>query len=119
MGPRLHRREDEMSVVIVVVGVIALFLAVVCVHELGHFGFGKWFGVRVDEASLGFGKKLYSRRHGETEYSIRLFPLGGFVRMAGMLAHPSEPDAGERNFYRASALKRVITLAAGIVFNLI
>jgi len=107
------------SVLVVVAAIIGLVVAVVGFHELGHFTFGKLFGIRVDEFAIGFGKRLFSRQRGETTYSIRAIPLGGYVKMAGMLAHPSEADAGERNFYRASVPKRLVTLLAGIVFNVL
>lgn len=53
------------------------------VHELGHFLLAKWNGVAVLEFAIGFGKPIYQHRIGETTYSLRLIPLGGFVRMAG------------------------------------
>ncbi len=98
---------------------ILVIFSVVVVHEAGHFLVGKLSGIRVDEFSVGFGPKIASRRRGETTYALRLLPLGGFVRMAGMLGIPGEADAGERNFYRASIPKRCATIAAGIVFNFI
>lgn len=55
----------------------------VTVHEAGHFLFAKFFNVGVYEFAVGFGRKLWSYRRGETEYSIRAIPLGGFVRMVG------------------------------------
>jgi regulator of sigma E protease len=99
--------------------VILLLVAVVVVHEAGHFVVGKLAGIRVDEFSVGFGPKLFARKRGDTTYALRLIPAGGFVRMAGMLGLQGEPDAGERNFYRASIPKRLATIAAGIVFNFI
>lgn len=55
----------------------------VFVHELGHFLVAKWCGVGVIEFSIGFGKKLFRKRWGDSWYSLRLIPLGGYVRMAG------------------------------------
>lgn len=55
----------------------------VFIHELGHFLFAKWSGILVREFAIGFGPKLLSKRVGETLYSIRLLPIGGYVRMAG------------------------------------
>jgi regulator of sigma E protease len=55
----------------------------IAVHELGHFLAAKFFGVGVVEFAIGFGKKIFSKRFGETIYSLRLIPLGGFVRMVG------------------------------------
>jgi regulator of sigma E protease len=53
------------------------------VHELGHFLVAKYFGVRVETFSLGFGKKIFKYKKGDTEYCISLFPLGGYVKMFG------------------------------------
>jgi len=99
--------------------IVLLLVCVVTVHEAGHFVLGKLCGIRVDEFAIGFGPRLVSTTRGETVYSIRLIPAGGFVRMAGMLGLEGEADAGERNFYRASIPKRLATIAAGIVFNFI
>lgn len=55
----------------------------VFIHELGHFLFAKWSGILVREFAMGFGPKLLSKRVGETLYTIRLLPIGGYVRMAG------------------------------------
>jgi regulator of sigma E protease len=66
---------------------LILFLLIlsvlIIVHEFGHFIMAKRAGVRVEEFSLGFGKKLFKRKFGDTEYSIASIPLGGFVKMAG------------------------------------
>lgn len=64
--------------------VIIVFGLLVTVHELGHFLVGKAVGIRIYEFSIGFGPKLFSFRKGETLYSLRLLPLGGYNKMAGM-----------------------------------
>lgn len=99
--------------------VIAVLLSVVLVHEGGHFLLAKLSGVRVDEFSVGFGPRLLARRSGETTYSLRAIPAGGYVKMAGMLGLEGEPDAGERNFYRATMPRRMATMLAGIVANML
>jgi regulator of sigma E protease len=108
-----------LDVLTVVGAVILVLLAVVLVHEGGHFLVGKLCGVRVDEFSVGFGPRIAAKRVGETTYSLRIIPAGGFVRMAGMLGLEGEADAGERNFYRASIPKRMATILAGIVANML
>jgi len=55
----------------------------VFIHELGHFLVAKWNGVRVEKFSLGFGKKIFGFRKGETEYLVSILPLGGYVKMYG------------------------------------
>jgi regulator of sigma E protease len=96
---------------------LLVLVTVITVHEGGHFIVGKLSGIQVDEFSVGFGPKLYSRKIGETLYAVRAIPAGGFVRMAGMLGLVGESDAGDRNFYRASRPRRFATVAAGIVVN--
>lgn len=104
----------------VAIGAIVLvLLSVVLVHEGGHFLLAKLSGVRVDEFAVGFGPRLAAKRFGETVYSLRVIPAGGYVKMAGMLGLEGEADAGERNFYRASIPKRMATLLAGIVANMV
>lgn len=103
-----------------IAGAVALvLLVVVLIHEGGHFVVAKLSGIRVDEFAVGFGPRLASKTIGETRYSLRLIPAGGFVRMAGMLGLPGEADAGERNFYRASIPKRLATILAGVAANLL
>ena len=67
----------DAAVVAVVLGVM------IFVHELGHFTAAKWFGVRVLTFSLGFGKRLFGFKKGDTDYRVSLLPLGGYVKMAG------------------------------------
>lgn len=74
------------------VAAILTISVLIWVHELGHYLLAKWNGVRVLEFAIGFGPKLWSKKIGDTIYSVRLFLfLGGFNRMAGM--EPDEPDA--------------------------
>ncbi|MGB9845978.1 MAG: site-2 protease family protein, partial [Desulfotomaculales bacterium] len=63
---------------------VFVFGLLIIFHELGHFLFAKAAGVKVHEFSIGFGPKLFGIPRKETAYNLRLFPLGGFVRMAGM-----------------------------------
>lgn len=113
--------------------VIALLVlgAIIFIHELGHFLVAKWNRVRVDEFAVGFGPKLWSTRHGETEYSVRLFvPLGGFNRIAGMDAQADDGDADagrgehsladrDRLFNFKSIGQRSAIIAAGPAANFI
>ncbi|MGC2509808.1 MAG: site-2 protease family protein, partial [Acidobacteriaceae bacterium] len=64
---------------LIVLGVLVL------VHEFGHFAVAKFFGVRVETFSIGFGTRLFGFRRGDTDYRISLVPLGGYVKMAGEL----------------------------------
>lgn len=94
---------------------------IVFVHELGHFIFAKKAGMYVHEASLGMGPKLYSfnRKNDETLYSIRLFPIGGFVNIAGEdndMQKDNKIDASKL-FSNKSIKDRFLTLVAGAMFN--
>jgi regulator of sigma E protease len=98
---------------------ILVLVSVITIHEGGHFLVGKLSGIKVEEFAVGFGPRVYSKMIGETRYSVRAIPAGGFVRMAGMLGLTGESDAGDRNFYRASRPRRFATVAAGIFANFI
>lgn len=85
------------------------------IHELGHFIFAKIIGVKVHEFALGFGKKLISFAKGETTYSIRLLPLGGFVKMEG----EDEYSEDERAFNKKPVGARLIIVLAGPLMNIL
>ena len=94
---------------------VFVFGLLVLFHEFGHFIMAKATGMRVDEFAIGFGPKLISRKFGETEYSIRIVPLGGFNDIAGM--DPSENDAGDRGYCEKPVWKRMIVIVAGPLMN--
>ncbi|MGA4669817.1 M50 family metallopeptidase [Propionibacteriaceae bacterium Y1923] len=76
-----------MTVLIIVVsaiGFFALIMASIALHEVGHMVPAKLFGVKVTQYFVGFGKTLWSRRRGETEYGVKAVPLGGYVKLVGM-----------------------------------
>jgi len=86
------------------------------VHELGHFLTAKWFGVRVYRFALGMGRPIVKWQGGETEYSLRWIPLGGFVDLAG--EHPSSEDGGDpRGLCNKPAWQRVVVFSAGVAMN--
>src|ERR1700754_3283420 len=98
---------------------IIILLVLVLAHEAGHFFTAKKFGIRVDEFGFGFPPKLFGYKHGETEYTFNLLPLGGFVKIFG--ENPDEeningPDAG-RSFVHKAKWKKAIVLSAGIFAN--
>ncbi len=104
-----------MITVLVFVGTI-LFL--IGVHEGGHFLAGKLLGIAVEEFALGFGPAVWTRRRGETRYSLRIFPLGGFVRLAGE-AEATTDVPFERTYYGQPAWKRFVLSLCGPVANVI
>lgn len=85
------------------------------VHELGHFIVAKIVGVKVEEFALGFPPRLFSKKIGETEYSINLLPLGGYVKMLGELEHSKDKRAFENQKPRS----RFFISIAGVVMNLV
>jgi regulator of sigma E protease len=101
---------------LIVLGVLIFF------HELGHFLVAKYFGVKVEKFSLGFGYKLVGRKIGETEYLISTIPLGGYVKLLGEDPEEAEPVSqadADRAFNKQHVLKRIAIVAAGPAFNLI
>ena len=89
-------------------------------HEFGHFIFAKYFGVGVRVFSIGFGPKLLSKKIGETEYALSLLPLGGYVAMMGEDENESELALHpEKSFRSKHALKRILIVLAGPIFNLV
>lgn len=102
---------DILSIVIA----IFLFGFMIFFHELGHFATAKWAKVKVNEFSIGMGPKIISKTVGETDYSLRLLPIGGFVAMEG----EDEESDDEHGFMACPAWKRIIITAAGAIMNLI
>ncbi len=94
---------------------ILLFGIMIGIHEFGHFAFAKLFKVRVNEFALGMGPKLFHFKKGETEYSLRLLPIGGFCAMEG--EDETSEDEGALN--NKPAWQRFIIVAAGAILNLL
>ena len=94
---------------------ILFFGIIIMVHEAGHFTFAKLFGVKVNEFSLGMGPKILSRKKGDTAYSWRLFPIGGFVSMEG----EDEDSDDDRAFNKKPCWQRIIIVAAGAIINIL
>jgi membrane-associated protease RseP (regulator of RpoE activity) len=126
----------------------ALVMASIGLHEIGHLIPGKLFGVKTTQYFIGFGRTLWSRRRGETEYGIKAVPLGGYVRFVGMYPpakdHPGEvratrtgifqsladnaravewetirPEDDGRLFYQKKSWQKLIIMAGGPTMNLI
>nr|WP_209465873.1 M50 family metallopeptidase [Symbiobacterium terraclitae] len=93
---------------------IPVFGLMIFMHELGHFAVAKFFGIRVHEFALGFGPSVLGFDRGETRYSLRAIPLGGFVRMAGMDASEQDDPAG---FNSKPIHARALTIFAGPFMN--
>lgn len=101
-------------IALVIIGIL-LFELIIFSHEFGHFITAKKSGVKVNEFSLGMGPKILSFKRGETDYSLRLLPIGGFCSMEGEDEESPEPRA----FNNAKIWKRMIIIIAGAVMNII
>jgi membrane-associated protease RseP (regulator of RpoE activity) len=99
------------------IGILAFVFALlfsVMVHEFGHYLTARRFGMRVSEFFLGFGKRLWSFKRGETEFGVKAIPAGGYCRIEGMTPDDEMPEGESgRAFYRASSGKKLIVLGAG------
>ncbi len=89
----------------------------VLIHELGHFLAARYFDVRVEAFSIGFGPRLFGFKRGETDYKVCALPLGGFVKMAG--ENPSEPTDDPRGFLAKPRWQRLIIALMGPLFNIV
>jgi RIP metalloprotease RseP len=98
----------------IIIAILALSVLII-VHELGHFLVAKASGILVHEFSLFMGPKLFSVKKGDTTYSLRAIPLGGYVRMEG----EEEASDNERAFNRKPILTRIAVIAAGPIMNLV
>lgn len=89
-------------------------------HELGHFLIARAFGVRVEVFSIGFGKKLWKKTFGDTEYAFSLIPLGGYVKMKGQNdSDPLEQSADKDSYTSKAPWQRICILLAGPLFNIL
>src|SRR5574337_1543689 len=89
----------------------------ILVHEFGHYALAKWFGVRVEVFSIGFGKRLLGFRRGETDYRISAIPLGGYVKMSG--ENPMDERTGDPGeFLSHPRWQRFIVALAGPAMNI-
>ena len=94
---------------------ILIFGLIVTVHEFGHFICAKLSGIKVLEFSVGMGPKLLQKQKGETKYSLRALPVGGYCAMEGEDSTNSDP----RSFRNAKLWKRMIVLVAGAAMNFV
>ena len=105
---------------------IIILTVLVLVHEFGHFIVAKSFGIRVDEFGLGFPPKIWSRKWGETLYSLNVIPFGGFVKIFGEDLDAPMSDIGgdndndkSRSFQHRPKWIQALVLVAGVAFNII
>ena len=110
--------------IITILAFIFVISLLIIVHEFGHFIMAKWCGVQVLSFAIGYGPKLVSFKSGETEFSIRLIPLGGFVKMGGMEGNVIEgyeevSIPPEKRFDHKPLWQRSLIVAAGPIMNIV
>ncbi|MEM1042007.1 MAG: RIP metalloprotease RseP [Bacteroidota bacterium] len=96
----------------------------VFIHELGHFLAAKLFKMRVEQFSIGFPPRIVSKTVGETEYRIGAVPLGGYVKISGMVDESMDTDFADREpepweFRAKPVWQRIVVIIAGVVFNIV
>ncbi len=97
---------------------VLVLVALIVVHEFGHFLVAKWSGMRVDEFGLGYPPKAWGKKIGETEYTLNWLPFGGFVKIFGEDPEPGEKPA-PRSFGSRPRVLQAAVLVAGIAMNLL
>lgn len=102
------------TIALIIIGVL-FFMLIIFSHEFGHFITAKLSGVKVNEFAIGMGPRLFGFKKGETEYTFRLFPIGGYCAMEGEDEDSDEPRA----FNNAKVWKRMIIIIAGAVMNIL
>ena len=102
------------GILLAVIGVL-LFGLIIFIHEFGHFFTAKLSHVCVNEFSIGMGPKLFSFTRGETQYSLRLLPIGGYCAMEGEDEKSDDPRA----FGNRPVWQRMIVVAAGGIMNIL
>lgn len=100
---------------ITAIKIIFLLGFLIFIHEFGHYTVAKICKVRVNEFSIGFGPKIFSKMKNETTYEIRLIPLGGYVALEGEDEHSEK----EGSFNKASIPKKIAIIGAGAIVNIL
>jgi regulator of sigma E protease len=107
--------ENITSNLLAVIPVLGIMIVI---HEFGHYAAAKYFGVRVEVFSVGFGKRLWGFKRGDTDYRICLIPLGGYVKMSG--ENPMDEQSGDPGEFGAHPRwQRLIIAVAGPAMNIV
>src|SRR5512139_2433607 len=108
---------EILGIVIFAIGI----LISVALHEAGHMGTARAFGMKVTRYFIGFGPTLFSFRRGDTEYGVKAIPAGAFVKIVGMTPQDDDVDPADepRAMWRFPVWKRTIVMAAGSLAHFI
>lgn len=104
-----------MNIIVTILIALVCFGVIIFVHELGHFLVAKAFKFKVNQFAIGMGPSIFSFGKGETKYSLKALPIGGFVAMEG----EDEESSDDRAFSKKPAYQRLLVCLAGSVMNLI
>lgn len=104
-----------MQIIWTILLTVLVFGVIIFIHELGHFLAAKWSDIKVHEFSLGMGPKIFGFKKGDTDYNLRLFPIGGFVNMEG---EDKESD-DVKSFGKKPLHKKIFVILAGAFMNLL
>jgi len=112
------------NILVSIFALIPLLGVLVFVHELGHYLAAKLFGVRVERFSIGFPPRLFGTQIGETDYCVSAIPLGGYVKLSGMIdesldAEQMEKDPEPHEFRSKPMYQKAIIISAGVIMNFI
>jgi regulator of sigma E protease len=106
-----------LGFLIAVASMLVILGFMILIHEFGHYAVAKWLGVRVEVFSIGFGKRLFGFRRGETDYRIAAIPLGGYVKMSG--ENPMDQLSDDpREFMNHPRWHRFLIAIAGPAMNI-
>jgi membrane-associated protease RseP (regulator of RpoE activity) len=109
-------RPSTIDTLAIILGIVALIM----LHEAGHYFTAKRAGMKVTEFFLGFGPRVWSFRRGETEYGVKAIPAGGYVRIVGMSnLEDVDPEEEPRTFRHGTFGNRLTVILAGVSVNLI
>ena len=106
-----------MHLLLTILVFFLIFSLLIVIHELGHFMMARRHGVKVEEFGFGLPPKLWSKKVGETEYSINAIPFGGFVRLLGEDSHDKKAKTSPKSFSRKTLFQRFQIVFAGVAMN--
>jgi membrane-associated protease RseP (regulator of RpoE activity) len=135
-APPVETRKAVTGIAVIVLGIVLLLVArpstwvtvsiivglllTIMLHEAGHCIMAKRAGMKVTEFFVGFGPRIWSFRHGETEYGIKAIPAGGYVRIIGMSnLEETDPEDEPRTYRAGSTANKLKVILAGVTVNLL